>query len=86
MTHEEETIVYDAYRSIKEHSKVLAEVVNAMPEGEAKKSAQKAYRNGVYAPAIKLEVILGSEGLTRGELRYREQQRKADEFFGKRPS
>ena len=61
-----EDIIYDAYVSILENSKRLCELVNKHGTDEDK----KAYRNGVYATAIKLEVVLGTEGIERGKKRY----------------
>ncbi len=84
MTSEEETIIYDALHSLTKHSKELCDLVNAMPEGDAKKAAAKAYRDGVYAPAIKLQVILGEEAIARGKLRYEEREARAREFFSRK--
>lgn len=64
----EETIVYDAMRSIMDNSKAICELVNQ----HGTEAQKKAYRDGVYSPAIKLQVILGTDGMERGKKRHDE--------------
>jgi hypothetical protein len=64
----EEIIIYDAMQAIMDNAKALCDLVNRCGSPEEK----RAYRDGVYSPAIKLQVVLGSDGMERGEKRYNE--------------
>jgi len=64
----QENIIYDAMQSIMDNAKAILDLVNIYGTDEDK----KAYRAGVYAPAIKLQVVLGQEGMARGKARYDE--------------
>jgi hypothetical protein len=72
----EETIVYDALMCILDNAKTLCDFVNA--SGTA--SEKKAYRNGIYSAAIKLQVALGTDGMDRGNVRYNEMKKRIAEY------
>jgi hypothetical protein len=77
MTESEEALVYDAMAAIQENSHVIANLanVNGTPE------AEKAYKSGVYAPCVKLQVLLGIEAIKRGRDRHEKIKRDADTYF-----
>jgi len=77
MTELEETLVYDALAAITKHSGVLCELVKRAGADEQ----QEAYKAGVYAPAIKLQVILGPDALERGRLRHEKIAADCAAFF-----
>ncbi len=68
MNMDEEIIVYDAFRLIQTHSKLLNELVKKYGGNEHR----KAYRDGIYRPAVKLGVALGRSALERGKERYKQ--------------
>jgi len=72
-----EIIIYDALASIMDNSSILCAFIN---EHGTEKEKQ-AYKDGVYAPAIKLQCVLGSEAMERGKKRHEEIKRQAEEFF-----
>ena len=76
MTETEETLVYDAMIEIHEASTILAALVNL---GSA--AARKAYKNGVYGPCVKLQLVLGQDALDRGKARHEKIKREADAYF-----
>jgi pyrimidine deaminase RibD-like protein len=77
MTELEETLVYDALAAITKHSVVLCELVKRAGDEEQ----QEAYKAGVYAPAIKLQVILGQDALERGRKRHEKIAADCAKFF-----
>jgi hypothetical protein len=68
----EETIIYDAMQAIMDNSKVLCDLVN----GRGTLDEKLAYRDGVYSPAIKLQVVLGTDGMELGKKRYDEMRER----------
>lgn len=77
MTETEETLVYDAMRAIQENSEIMAALANA--DGTPK--AREAYKSGVYAPCVKLQVVLGSEAMERGKARHVKISEEAAAYF-----
>ena len=77
MTETEETLVYDAMRAIQENSEIMAALANA--DGTPK--AREAYKSGVYAPCVKLQVVLGSEAMERGKARHDKLSEEAAAYF-----
>lgn len=43
--------------------------------------AKEAYKSGVYAPCIKLQIALGEDALARGKERRAELKAKSDAYF-----
>ena len=84
MTEAEEVMVYDAMIAILKHSKIIANFINTNQTIEGVKECHKAYKEGVYAPCIKLQCLLGEEAMKRGEERYAKMERDCKEFFEKR--
>ena len=86
MTESEEALVYDAMIAILKHSKTIADFINIHTPKQTKgvKDCVKAYKEGVYAPCIKLQCLLGEEAMKRGEGRYAKMERDCKEFFEKR--
>jgi hypothetical protein len=76
MTELNEAIVYDALEAIMSNSAALAALVNRAGTDVEK----RAYQEGVYAPAIKLQCLLGTEALERGRLRREGQRAEAEAF------
>lgn len=76
MTDQEEIIVYDALRSIMDNSVTLAAVVRA----DGSSGAAQAFKNGVYAPAVRLQILLGNEALERGRIRHEQMDRDAEQY------
>lgn len=52
------------------------ELINRV--GDDKK---KAFRDGVYAPAIKLQIALGEEAIERGKARYEKAEKELSDFL-----
>lgn len=77
MTETEETLVYDAMRAIQENSEIMAALANA--DGTPK--ARESYKSGVYAPCVKLQVLLGSEAMERGKARHEKIAKEAAAYF-----
>lgn len=77
MTELEETLVYDALASIQENSAALCELA----KNDDSRASIKAYQNGVYAPAIKLQAALGEEAVQRGKTRHERISKQCEEFF-----
>ena len=80
MTQLEETLIYDALAEMRRNSVVLCELVNRYG-GDAQK---EAYVGGVYAPAMKLEVLLGQDALDRGRKRHEKIEADCAAFFAAR--
>jgi hypothetical protein len=79
MTEQEETLLYDALAAMMD-SKVLCDLVNRCGTEEEK----EAYRRCLYAPAVKLQVVLGQEAMNRGKARHERTKAEAAEFFAKK--
>jgi hypothetical protein len=77
MTELEETLVYDALAAITKHSAILCELVKRAGADEQ----QEAYKAGVYVPAIKLQVVLGTDALERGRIRHEKIAADCAAFF-----
>ena len=80
MTIIEESVIYDAWANMREHSAALSALVNAHG-GDAER---KAYRDGMYSVAVKLEVLLGPDGMARGAERYARIDAEAAAFFARK--
>lgn len=77
-----ETLVYDAMIAIQENSKVLCDLINRVGTDEEK----QAFKRGVYAPCIKLQMLLSEEAMLRGKTRYAKIEFDAKAFFeGRKP-
>lgn len=73
-------LIYDAYALIQENSKLLSDLVNE----HGGKEHKRAYKSGIYAPAISLQMILGSEAMDRGKARHEKIRKDLEEFFKRR--
>ncbi len=82
MTETEEALVYDAMSAMQENSETLAALANA--DGTPK--AREAYKSGVYAPCVKLQILLGSEAMNRGKARHDKISNEAAAFFARSPA
>jgi hypothetical protein len=76
MTELDEALVYDALEATMKNSALLCALVNRAGTDEEK----RAYQEGVYAPAIKLQCVLGSEALERGRQRHERMRAEAEAF------
>ena len=72
-----EIIIYDALKIIEKQAKLLVEIINK----HGTKKDKIEYKECVYAPAIKLQVVLGKAGLDRQKKRYAKIKKEANEFF-----
>ena len=66
MTEDEEILLYDPMISIQKN----AGAIIALAEADGTPQARKAYKEGVYAPCIKIQTILGQEAIKRGKARH----------------
>ena len=77
MDETEKIIIYDAYSLIMENSELIASLIEEHGTDEHK----KAYKNGIYRPAIKLQILLGNEGLKKGGERHKKTRDSLENFF-----
>jgi hypothetical protein len=77
MTTEEETIIYDALYAITTNAPALATLIKDFGSNEE----AKAYRDGMYSSAIKLQVVLGTDGIARGKARYAQRDAECRAYF-----
>lgn len=77
MTEAEEILIYDAMAAIQRHSQALCDFINANGTSEIK----EAYKSGVYAPCIKLQMLLTEEAMERGEARHERYRQQSEEYF-----
>ena len=80
MTEDEEILLYDAMISIQKNAGAIMALANA----DGTKEAHKAYKEGVYAPCIKLQTILGHEAIKRGKARHDKISKEAAAYFAKK--
>lgn len=74
-THED--MIYDAMISIYQNSGVIA----ALATRAGTDTEKEAYKRGMYAPCIKLQMILGPEAIERGRVRYAKLKADAEAYF-----
>ena len=79
MTTIEEKLVYDAWADLLEHSAAIFSLVEARGGDDER----KAFRAGIYSAAVKIEVLLGPDGLDRGAERHKRIAAEAA-FFAKK--
>jgi hypothetical protein len=75
-----ETILYDAMAALMKASPILADLVNRCGTIEEK----RAYKDGVYAPCTKLQIVLGNEAMDRGRARHEKTWKDAGRFFAEK--
>lgn len=80
MTELEETLVYDAMIEIQKNSHIIASLVNRIGTDAEK----VAYNNGMYAPCVKLQCLLGTEAMNRGEVRHERIKTECAKFMQER--
>lgn len=80
MTETEEILVYDAMRAIWDNAAKIAALANTAGTPEAR----EAYKSGVYAPCVKLQLLLGSDACDRGAERHRKIAEEAAAYFSGR--
>ena len=66
MTETEEILLYDAMVSIQKNAGKIMALANA----DGTSAARKAYKEGIYAPCIKIQMLLGHEAIERGKARH----------------
>ena len=76
MSDAEEAVIYDAISQINGQAEVLVGLLNEHGTDEQK----QAYKDCVYAVSMKLAIIIGLDGMKRGEARHAEIRRKIDDF------
>ena len=84
MTEMEEGLIYDAMIAIQKHSKVIADFINDHPDIQGAKECRKAFKHGVYAPCIKLQLLLSEEATEREKQKHAKIEKECKEFFEKR--
>lgn len=62
----EETIIYDTMVAIQQNAEALHDLIKR--HGSDKDAL--AYQDGVYDPCIKLQILLGSDAMERGQERH----------------
>ena len=77
MTELEEDLLYDAMRAISENSGALAALANA----DGTPQARKAYKDGVYGPCVKLQLLLTDAAVARGKARHEKIARDVADYF-----
>lgn len=84
MTEMEEGLIYDAMIAIQNHSKAIVNFINDHPDIMGAKECREAYKEGVYAPCIKLQCLLSEEAMERGKQRHAKIEKECKEYFEKR--
>ena len=77
MTEIEERILYDAMKAITRAAKLIVPALNEYGTEEQK----EAYKSGVYAVAMKLGIVLGTDAIKRGEERHLRIEEQVKAFF-----
>jgi hypothetical protein len=81
-----EILIYDALIAIMENARIIADVINAVRKDAARRRAHKAYVDGVYSPAIKLQLALGPEAMARGKARHNKIREQSKAYLTMRMS
>lgn len=76
----EERMIYDTIISIQNHAGRLCDVVNKHGDDEDK----AAYKDGVYAPVMRLSLLLGPEAMDRGKERHAQVRKRLDDWIAER--
>ena len=77
MNETEEMILYDAMTAIQRAAKLIVPALNEYGTEEQK----EAYKSGVYAVAMKLGIVLGTDAIKRGKDRHLRIEEQVKAFF-----
>lgn len=77
----DEDMIYDAMSAISENSKPLSLHINGITDLEQRRALSKAYTDGVYAPAIRLQLLLSEAAMARGKQRHAKIEAEVRAYF-----